>query len=322
LATGYDHLPEAGARSSSGATARQWINATKGQRSTTWKGCTADQRRPHLDESTYRAHMRSSGWGNRGLRLQIFRDTHGTSTENRCYRIISRGAGMTRFPMAVLLSCWLCGTAFAADVKIGDTPLRLPQPTGYCEMDPVLASDTPLIGRLHATMAKAGNHLLVMSADCTELRDWRNGKRPDFNHFAQYQTTIAFENETLPESPDKMIHNYCGNMTALGDQAMPGTSRDVNSRAEQSSKTIALNDLKFLGVLAEDPLVCYAATLNKFEVKTHEETMQAGIIATTILKDKIVLYYLFAPYVGRETFIQLLAKHRTNVSELQRANRN
>jgi hypothetical protein len=227
---------------------------------------------------------------------------------------------MTRFSMALLLSCLLSAAANAADVKIGDTPLRLPQPTGYCEMDPVLASDTPLIGRLHATMAKAGNHLLVMSADCTELKDWRTGKRQDVDHFAQYQTPIAFENEALLETPEKMIQNYCGNMTALGDQAMPGTSRDVNGRAEQASKTIALNDLKFLGVLAEDPLVCYAATLNKFKVKAHEETTQASIIATTILKGKVVLYHLFAPYIGRETFMQLLTKHRKNVSQLQHAN--
>jgi hypothetical protein len=321
MASRHDDRPESGARSCAGV-ARQPTNAGAPGATGHCEASAKTGEQSNLDKSTNRAHMRSSGWGNRGLRLQIFRDTHGTSTENRCHRIIARGVGMTRFPMALLLSYWLWGTAFAADVKIGDTPLRLPQPTGYCEMDPVLASDTPLIGRLHATMAKAGNRLLVMSADCTELRDWRNGKRQDVDHFAQFQTTIAFENEALPETPEKMIQNYCGNMTALGDQAMPGTSRDVNSRAEQASKVIALNDLKFLGVLAEDPLVCYAATLNKFKVKPHEETTQAGIIATTILKGKIVVYHLLAPYVGRESFIQLLAKHRTNVSQLQRANRN
>src|SRR5947209_4818692 len=47
-----------------------------------------------------------------------------------------------------------------------------------------------LIGRLHATMTKTGNRLLVISADCAELREWRNGKRLDLDHMAQYQTII------------------------------------------------------------------------------------------------------------------------------------
>src|SRR6266702_4643827 len=101
---------------------------------------------------------------------------------------------MMRLATAVLLSCLVPASAPAADVKIGDSPLRLPPPTGYCEMDPVLASDAPLIGRIHATITKTGNRLLVMSADCAELKAWRNGKRHDLNHFAEYQTAIAMEN--------------------------------------------------------------------------------------------------------------------------------
>ena len=40
-----------------------------------------------------------------------------------------------------------------------------------------------------------------------------------------------------------------------------------------------------------------------------------------LLKGKVLLCYLFAPYVGRETLMQLLAKQRANVRQLQRANR-
>jgi hypothetical protein len=39
-------------------------------------------------------------------------------------------------------------------MQIGDISLRLPPPPGYCEMDPVLASDVPLFARIHATIAK------------------------------------------------------------------------------------------------------------------------------------------------------------------------
>jgi hypothetical protein len=223
---------------------------------------------------------------------------------------------------AFLISCFVCGRATAADVRIGDVSLRLPQPAGYCEMDPVLASDAPLIAGIHATLARTGNRLLVMSADCAELRDWRNGKRPDVDHMAQYQTVFALEDRPLTDTPEKMVKTYCANMDLLGAQAMPGTTRDVASRAEQASKTSRPNEMKFLGAIATDPLVCYGAAFQKYKLATREETAQVTIIATTILKGKAISYYLFAPYAGRETFTRLLAKHRTNVSQLRRANRN
>lgn len=227
-----------------------------------------------------------------------------------------------RIAIAFLLSCLMAGAVAAADAKIGDVPLQLPKPPGYCEMDPVLSSDAPLIGRLHATMTKAGNRLLVISADCTELKDWRNGKRLDLDHMAQYQTIIELENEPLPHTPEKLVTNYCANMAIMGDQSTGGSKQDVQERAEQASGLLKLNEIKFLGVVAEDPLVCYSGTLQKFKVDTGPETTQETIIATSLLKGKVVQLYLFAPYTGGKSIAQLLAKQRINVSQLQRANRN
>jgi hypothetical protein len=228
---------------------------------------------------------------------------------------------MIRSARVLFLSCLLPFAAIAADTKIGDVSLHLPPPPGYCEMDPVLASDAPLIGSIHAAIAKSGNRLLGMSADCAELRDWRKGNRQDLDHFVDLQTAIGMESAPLVDTPEKMIKNYCLNMNTLGDQAMPGTPRNVQDRAERVSKATGLGGVKFLGVVAEDPLVCYVVTLQKFKIETREETMQVAIIATTIIKEKVLAYYLFAPYVGRETVSQLLAIHRRNMSLLQRANR-
>src|SRR6476620_7726439 len=137
---------------------------------------------------------------------------------------------ITRCTTALFLSCSLSVVSMAADVRICDPPLRLPQPTGYCEMDPVLASDGAFIGRLHATMTKTGNRLLVISADCSELRDWRNGKRPDLDHVAQYQTIIELENQPLPDTPEKMTKNFCANMNATAMRSMDYILPDQQER--------------------------------------------------------------------------------------------
>src|ERR1700730_7416477 len=148
---------------------------------------------------------------------------------------------IVRFATPLLIFCFVSGAVTAADVKIGDVPLRLPQPPGYCEMDPVLASDAPLIGRLHSTMTKTGNRLLVISADCAELRDWRNGKRQDLDHMARYQTSLELEKEPLPSTPEQLIKNYCANANTLAVRSMDYISPEPQERAELASRDLKLN---------------------------------------------------------------------------------
>ena len=224
--------------------------------------------------------------------------------------------------VAFSCACFLSRAADAADAKIGDVSLHLPHPLGYCEMDPVLASDGAFIGRLHSSMTKTGNRLLVISAECAELREWRSGKRPDLDHMAQYQTIIELENQPLPDTPEKIAKNFCANMHALAMRSMDYILPDPQERAERMSKDLKLNELKLLGMVAEDAGVCYTATVQKFKVEGHDETTQGTVIATTLLKSKVVQLYLFAPYTGGKSIAQLLAKQRINVGQLQRANRN
>jgi len=227
---------------------------------------------------------------------------------------------MIRFTTPALLSCVLSVAATAADVRIGDVSLHLPPPPGYCEMDAVLASDAPLIARMHTTLTKTGNRLLAMSADCAELKEWRDGRKQALGHVAEYQTVLSFENQTLPDTPENVLKSYCSGMRMLGERSMPGVPLDAQERSEQASKILKPNEMIFLGVVAEEPLVCYGATLQKVKLLSDEENPQVAMFAAMILKEKILLSYLFAPYADRETVTQVLAKQRTNVGQLQRAN--
>jgi hypothetical protein len=145
----------------------------------------------------------------------------------------------------------------------------------------------------------------------------------DLDHMAQYQTILELENEPLPDSPEKMIKNYCANMHDMAGR-MTGTTagQSVEERAEAASRRLGLNEIHLLGVVAEDPSVCYSGTLQKFKVDTQAATTQIAIITTTLVKDKVVQLYLFAPYAGPVTIGQLLAQQRTNTGRLRRANRN
>jgi hypothetical protein len=62
--------------------------------------------------------------------------------------------------------------------------------------------------------------------------------------------------------------------------------------------------------------------LHKFKIEDREPTTQVAVIATTILRGKVVFAHMMAPYAGRATLAQLLATQRTNLIQLQRSNRN
>jgi hypothetical protein len=223
--------------------------------------------------------------------------------------------------MATLLAAGIASVyAMAADVKIGEVAIRLPPPERYCELDAVVGSDAARIGPVHATLNKAGVRLLAMSAVCAELKAWRLDPTKDLDHWAEYQTAIRLEGALLPDTPDKVVRQYCALMRAAANQSIPAI--DPSERSEEASSIVALDQRIYLGVVAEEPLACFGATVRKIKTEAGVEKIQVGITTSAIIKGKVVLYYLFAPYTSRDTVRELLRTHRENVSRLQRANAN
>jgi hypothetical protein len=91
-----------------------------------------------------------------------------------------------------------------------------------------------------------------------------------------YQTVLRFENQPLPDTPENVLKSYCSGMRILGERSMPGVPADAQERAEQPSKILKPNEMIFLGVVAEEPLVCFGATLQKVKLLTDEENPRGG----------------------------------------------
>jgi hypothetical protein len=223
-----------------------------------------------------------------------------------------------RFTATLLAAAITSVCAVAADMKIGEVAIRLPPPDRYCELDAAVGSDAARIGPVHATLNKAGVRLLAMSAACAELRAWRLDRTKDLDHWAEYQTAIRLEGAPLPDTPDKVVRRYCAQMRAAANQSVPAI--DPSERSEEASSMVALDQRIYLGVVAEEPLACFGATVRKIKTEAGAEKIQVGITASAIIKGKVVLYHLFAPYTSRDTVRELLRAHRENVSRLKHAN--
>jgi hypothetical protein len=216
-------------------------------------------------------------------------------------------------------ACLASGWAAARDAKLGAAMVALPPPEGYCEFDTSNAVDAKMVAAVEGMLGRSGNRLLSLSADCSQLADWRVRKRQLVDNLAQYQTLASWENAQLPPAT---IGETCTQMRTRGEQLVADMTADVQARAEKILKTVKINEMKFLGVVGEEPRVCYAAMLQRFLTEAGTDKTQAIVFAMTIVRQKLVYYYLFAPYVNGATISSMLEQHKANVRRLQGENGN
>lgn len=228
---------------------------------------------------------------------------------------------MVRSVISLFSSLVLCSSAFAMEVKIGNTPIRLDPPAGYCEMDRSLTADSRLFNVIESMLQTSGNRLLSVSADCRELKDWRSGSRPLLDHLVQYQTLRSVEDSGVGGTPEAVVQEACKAMRAQGEQLVAETTKDAKQQAERVLEKIRVNEMKFLGVLEEEPLACYAAILQKFKTDIGTEKVQINLVAITVIKNKVLYGYYIAPFTSGDTMFDLLADARKAISEVQSANR-
>jgi hypothetical protein len=207
--------------------------------------------------------------------------------------------------------------ANAKDVKIGPISVVLAVPSGQCELDEGQPDDARLLSLFRKLSTL--NQLLGAYADCQQLTDFRAGKQPALNDFAEQMTPIGAMNITLPASH---ITQVCAMLrTPEGKERLAKIAQEVVPRIEEAVDGMKVNETRFLGVVEEEPEVCYSALLQKLKTEAGTEKTQVGITATTLINGKIVIYNLYGLYAGDDTLAVLLAKHKSNVAALIAANK-
>lgn len=205
----------------------------------------------------------------------------------------------------------------AAQATIGGVAVNLPPPAGFCDMTERDPSDKRMVTTLTDLLAKSGNRLLGMSADCRQLADWHTGKRQLLDDYAQYQTPVAGQDKP----PSESVQQTCATLRAQGEKILSNQMPDIKSRVESTLSQIKINETSFIGVLAEDPAACYAGLIQKIRTETGADKTQVTIFAVTIVKDRTVFAYRFAVYVSADTVNGVLAKLKTDIAALSAANR-
>ncbi len=213
--------------------------------------------------------------------------------------------------LALLFGLLPASTAVAE--MVGSVSIALPPPAGFCKLTEDNASDRRVINTIAESLTKVGSKLLVMSADCRQLADWRARKRPLLDDYAQYQVPLA----GLDSSPPP-IAKTCAAMRASGEKFEHDQS--AKTAVESIARNVKLNEQKVIGVLAEDPDACYVALLSKWQTEAGTPKTQLTLLAVTTVKDRSIFLNQYSVY-DAAALDQQLAKVKATVAALQAANR-
>jgi len=210
--------------------------------------------------------------------------------------------------------------AMAAHATIGGVSINLPPPEGFCELSDGDPADKGMITKIGEVVGKGGNRLLNMSADCGQLADWRAQTRL-LDDFAEYQTPVSSMDTTLAGAPAESIKQTCAELRTQGGKISADTASDVKSHIEQVFDKVRLNEVAFVGVLAEDTTACYAGQIAKYKTDDGTIKTQLTVFGITVVKGKYIFVYGFAVYLNSDVVDGVLAKVKANVAALLAANR-
>ena len=227
-----------------------------------------------------------------------------------------------RFPRACHLVWFILAllvavtSTSAMDAKIGKVSVVLTAPEEFCELQDGQPADGVLLNRMRKLSA-GQLRLLAVYADCRQLRALRERDEP-LNDVAQFITPLVALDSSF--SADR-IAQLCAQTRLEGQKVLGEVEGELGPRIKEIvGEGLKVNEMRFLGVLAEEQAACFAAYVQKISFNEIEK-LQLVIQATILIKGKIVFFYLAGPYEKADALAIMLAKHKANVSLLYAANR-
>lgn len=217
----------------------------------------------------------------------------------------------------VVVSALIAPAALAQDVAVGRAQIRLTPPVGHCVLSESQPADSRALQAVRTAIPPA-NRLLAMTANCRQLTDWRAGKLPLLLDSAQFQT--QHQGEDHSKDPRGTVRELCKVLRDQGGDLLAKLPAEANQRLAQTAASVKINETRFLGVLAEDPQACYAGALLKIRPEQGGEIARLTVFASTVVRGRLVFYYLTAPYQPGHAIGDLVVRHKANVTSFLAAN--
>ena len=226
---------------------------------------------------------------------------------------------LTAYVMA--LAAPLAPPAAAADamqtVTVGADRIALPAPANACFLEPAQERDGALFTAIQRSIGPA-NDLVAVFADCAERAAWRQGQAL-LQHHGQFQTMVKLKDKRLAMPRAAFTKQVCAHESA----ATPPQHRTPlldQGLLDETTRQLGINQQQFLGVVSVDAEACFTGLIQKIRTGNDAARPEFAITATTLARGKVVYVYLYAPATGIDGFKALLARAKSLVSALLKAN--
>lgn len=226
---------------------------------------------------------------------------------------------MKRNPILIFRSLLvLCITLFTQEAQAGSVNLlghqiMLPIPPGYCEMGGHPADNELL--RLGKESVGNSNELLVAFADCSELKELRNGKRVLLDHFGQI----------LAQKSNGQLANFPGMARPLFLQKMSQRAGSTNEAMKNANTklrqvTSGYTGFENLGILKVDENGMYVGLVLGMVTPSGQPRSLLGVSALTLIKEMSMSINLYQTYKGAPDLPGLLAAQQSAMAKFVKAN--
>jgi hypothetical protein len=205
--------------------------------------------------------------------------------------------------------------ASAVEVRVGSSVgINLPPEPGFCQL---LASNPQDKRGLDGTQKMIEPNVLLASfADCDQLKTWRTTKGYYLHNFIQTQSPSDMD--ARRSSND--VKEACDSLRSQGEKMAGDQLSGLRERADKIMKS-SVQGSQFLGVLEQKPDVCFSALLQKQTTQSGEKQAVLVVWATTVIKERILFYYLFGPCEDATTIATALANVKAHYNDIVQANR-
>ncbi len=184
-------------------------------------------------------------------------------------------------------------------VDIGGRTIKLLIADGQCALDPKQRFDASVLDLSSRAIAGA-NEMLLHTANCQDLKQARTGLQQYLNSFHQVQVALQFKATELLGQEAATSKEICQSLRAEGAQIEKEVGGEIKDRVKNLQAGIKVNEVKALGVLAEDPSACYSGLLMNVQTPSGDTRLILGVYAMAVLNGRLVFLYHFqaAPPAG------------------------
>ena len=227
---------------------------------------------------------------------------------------------ITLMPGMFAAAMVVVGPSWADAISVAGRTLNLQPPSGYCQADKNHA-ERPIIEGLEKGAGK-GSRVLMVFAQCDELKDLRSGKIKYLRRYGQYVAPAGADGTVKPQPVGALRGEFVDAMANNIRRGAPGAGspQDAAKKPRQYPE-LKPGEMQSLGLLANDGNAAYIGLIQGFKAPSGDVLKLASVGAITLLDGIQINADLFEAYTTTPNIDGLLAQQKAGISALVAKNR-